>query len=184
MNHQPITSILSYLQEYLSFNWTELILIAFLYILFQLVCRQTANIFHQFWSFWHDDLYMVRILSLHFVVSPTSLSLQDYTNPEGDMLSDGSYPNGWIPIAESQQLASGALIKIRALGQDIVVVRDSNGIAHAMDPYCPHNGAHLGSGEVVRIHEQDCVRCPFHEWSFRVEDGACVDVPYAKDRSG
>lgn len=62
-------------------------------------------------------------------------------------------------------------------------MRDSKGEVHAMDPYCPHNGAHLGSGEVVKIHGEDCIRCPFHEWSFRAKDGICVDVPYAKDRS-
>lgn len=86
-------------------------------------------------------------------------------------------------MAETQQLSVGQLMKTQALNQDIVIIRDSKGKVHAIDPHCPHYGAHLGSGDVVQISGEDCVRCPFHEWSFRAEDGVCVDVPYAKDRS-
>ncbi|XP_074595407.1 cholesterol 7-desaturase nvd-like [Brevipalpus obovatus] len=164
MYHHITSNASNFLDKYSSLNWIQLIFITSSYLVLQSVYRRLVDIFHRFRSFWYDDL------------------LKDYTNSEADKLNDGPYPNGWIPVTESQQLASGAVIKVHALGRDIVLVRDSNGKVHAMDPYCPHNGAHLGSGEIVEIRGEECLRCPFHEWSFRVEDGVCIDVPYSKDR--
>ena len=46
-----------------------------------------------------------------------------------------------------------------------------------LDAYCPHLGAHLGVGGKV---EGDNIRCPFHNWCWSGESGACVDIPYAK----
>ncbi|XP_030379925.1 cholesterol 7-desaturase isoform X2 [Scaptodrosophila lebanonensis] len=44
------------------------------------------------------------------------------------------------------------------------------------DAYCPHLGANLGiGGRVVG----DNIVCPFHQWSFRGTDGACINVPYS-----
>ncbi|XP_074595404.1 cholesterol 7-desaturase nvd-like [Brevipalpus obovatus] len=108
--------------------------------------------------------------------------IEDYRESRDDQRISGSIPNGWMPVVESQKLTNGSVLKACVNGKDIVLLRDSNGTVHAMDPYCPHNGAHLGFGEVVKIKGSDCIKCPFHEWSFRAEDGVCVDVPYAKDR--
>lgn len=88
-----------------------------------------------------------------------------------------------MPVVETEELVHGIILKVKAYGREFILIRDSKGKAHAMDPYCPHNGAHLSSGEIVQIRGEDCIRCPFHEWSFRAADGLCVDVPYAKDRS-
>lgn len=96
---------------------------------------------------------------------------------------NGIYANGWVPVTETDKLETGKILRVRALDQDIVLMRDSDGKVHAMDPYCPHNGAHLGSGNVIQIRGEDCIQCPFHEWSFRAKDGVCVDVPYSRDRS-
>ncbi|XP_074594471.1 cholesterol 7-desaturase nvd-like isoform X2 [Brevipalpus obovatus] len=129
---------------------------------------------------------MLRKLLYHFYHALYRLFFgdlcMDSTDADKNLNDTGPYPNGWIPVAETQQLVKGQIMKTQALGQDIVLMRDSNGKVHAMDPYCPHNGAHLGGGDVVKIRGEDCIRCPFHEWSFRAEDGVCVDVPYAKDR--
>ncbi|XP_074594472.1 cholesterol 7-desaturase nvd-like [Brevipalpus obovatus] len=125
-------------------------------------------------------LLKITYCGLRFIL--TDDLCKDYTTEEGNRLSDGPYPNGWMPVAESEQLNIGTVLKVRVRDRDFVLVRDSNGKVHAMDPYCPHNGAHLGGGDVVKIRGEDCIRCPFHEWSFRAEDGVCVDVPYAKER--
>ncbi|XP_074595408.1 cholesterol 7-desaturase nvd-like [Brevipalpus obovatus] len=106
---------------------------------------------------------------------------QNFVDPNADQFTIHPNPNGWAPIAETEQLGRGKVLKVRALGREFVLVRDLKGEIHAMDPYCPHNGAHLGGGEVLNIRGEDCLRCPFHEWSFRVKDGVCIDVPYAKD---
>ncbi|XP_074595406.1 cholesterol 7-desaturase nvd-like [Brevipalpus obovatus] len=147
-------------------NLTFLDLLAVLICLFVAhFLRKIINyVYHQFQFVFIDDLF------------------KDFSRPDIQPQPDGLYPNGWMPVAEKEQLATGAVLKVRALGRDFVLMRDSNGKVHAMDPYCPHNGAHLGGGDLVKIRGEACIRCPFHEWSFRAEDGVCVDVPYAKDR--
>jgi len=50
-----------------------------------------------------------------------------------------------------------------------------------MDAYCPHLGANLGVGGLVR---GDCIECPFHLWKFRGIDGECVNIPYSKNGTG
>ncbi|XP_074598605.1 cholesterol 7-desaturase nvd-like isoform X1 [Brevipalpus obovatus] len=107
---------------------------------------------------------------------------RDYSEPRKDAKCNGPYPNGWIPATESYQLAPGGMKTVEMCGKQILITRDSDGKVHAMDTYCPHNGTDLGTGQMVRIKGEDCIRCPFHDWSFRVKDGECVDIPYAKDR--
>ncbi len=47
-----------------------------------------------------------------------------------------------------------------------------------MDAFCPHLGTNLGvGGKVVDVCGQDCIRCPFHGWTFRGKDGICNKVP-------
>ncbi len=85
-----------------------------------------------------------------------------------------SLPHGWFAVALSSELAPGEVRTVHYFGQDIVLFRGTSGAVAALDKTCPHLGAHLGGGTV----EGDCLRCPFHAWSFDVQ-GRCVDVPYA-----
>ncbi|XP_049516089.1 cholesterol 7-desaturase nvd 1-like [Dermacentor silvarum] len=86
------------------------------------------------------------------------------------------FPNGWVPLLESTDLRVNEVKPLTAIGQDFVVFRTADGVAHVLDAYCPHLGAHLGvMGRVVG----DCVECPFHGWRFQGETGACTHVPYA-----
>ena len=60
-------------------------------------------------------------------------------------------------------------------GMELVIYRGENNRVYVLDPYCPHNGGHLGvGGRVVG----NCLECPFHAWTFRGEDGKCVNIPY------
>ena len=86
------------------------------------------------------------------------------------------YPNGWFRVCESEQLGNGDVKPIHYFGEDFVLFRDEGGVAHVLDAYCPHMGAHLGHGGAV---EGDTLRCPFHAWRFDGK-GKCVEVPYAK----
>nr|XP_054919013.1 cholesterol 7-desaturase nvd-like [Dermacentor andersoni] len=86
------------------------------------------------------------------------------------------YPNGWFPIVESQELKVEQVKRVDVLGLELVAFRTEDGIAHVLDAYCPHLGAHLGvMGRVVG----DCIECPFHGWRFDANDGACTHVPYS-----
>lgn len=90
------------------------------------------------------------------------------------------YPNSWIQVAWSHELARGAVLPVRALGRELVLFRGEDGVASALDAYCPHLGAHLGVGGTVVGKE---LRCPFHGWHFD-GTGACTRIPYAKKIPG
>ncbi|MCA9625932.1 MAG: Rieske (2Fe-2S) protein, partial [Myxococcales bacterium] len=83
------------------------------------------------------------------------------------------FPTGWYAVAFSKDLAPGELTTVHYFDQDIVLFRTQAGEAVAVEPFCPHLGAHFGhGGEVVG----DTLRCPFHHWRFDSE-GRCVEVP-------
>lgn len=82
---------------------------------------------------------------------------------------------GWVHLGPSTDHKRGSVKTMRRFGKDIVVYRTSAGVLRAVDPVCPHLGAHLGDGDVVG----ECVRCPFHHWQFD-GDGEVADVPMAK----
>lgn len=67
------------------------------------------------------------------------------------------------------------------LGQNFVVFRTESGEVHIFDAYCPHLGANLGVGGIVK---DDCIECPFHQWSFRASDGECTNIPYSTSGFG
>ncbi len=85
-------------------------------------------------------------------------------------------PNGWFAVLRSAELDIGDIVTTKATDQDLVVYRDESGAVHIIDPYCPHMGAHLGGGLVLRDHLQ----CPYHGWEFGT-DGVCAAIPYAPE---
>jgi nitrite reductase/ring-hydroxylating ferredoxin subunit len=84
-------------------------------------------------------------------------------------------PNGWFIVAEAKDLLPGEVRSLYLFGRDVVLYRTAGGEPRMVDAHCPHLGAHLGVGGKV---EGECLRCPFHGWSFG-EDGQCVDIPYS-----
>ncbi|WP_298692809.1 Rieske 2Fe-2S domain-containing protein [uncultured Sphingomonas sp.] len=83
-------------------------------------------------------------------------------------------PFGWFAVAMSDEIAPGTLKTCKYFGTEVVVWRGEDGVLNAVDPYCPHLGAHLGLGEVIG----NDIRCPFHHWSFNGEGGV-TDIPYS-----
>lgn len=90
------------------------------------------------------------------------------------------YPNGWIPILESRAIEPNQVKSVLAFGLELAVIRGAAGRAFVIDAYCPHLGANLAVGGVVHRNEcnEECIQCPFHGWSFRINDGQCSSVPY------
>jgi phenylpropionate dioxygenase-like ring-hydroxylating dioxygenase large terminal subunit len=87
-------------------------------------------------------------------------------------------PNGWFVVAESRELAPGEVKSLYAFGRDLVLFRTETGEPRMIDAYCPHLGAHIGTGGRV---DGDGIRCPFHGWRYDGASGRCTDIPYAKD---
>jgi phenylpropionate dioxygenase-like ring-hydroxylating dioxygenase large terminal subunit len=80
----------------------------------------------------------------------------------------------WIPAAFSNQIADldGAPIRVRLLGENLVLFRDTEGRIGLLDERCPHRNASLFYGR----NEECGLRCVYHGIKFDV-DGKCVDVP-------
>ncbi len=80
----------------------------------------------------------------------------------------------WQPVLLSSELAGpdGPPVRVRALGEDLVAFRDTNGRIGLIDAFCPHRRAPLFYGR----NEQCGLRCVYHGWKFDA-DGNCVDLP-------
>jgi len=81
------------------------------------------------------------------------------------------YINFWYPTCTSSALTDKPL-KQRMLGQDFVLFRDEDGVAHCLSNTCTHRGGSLAAGQV----KGDCLECPYHGWQFD-GDGRCRLIP-------
>jgi phenylpropionate dioxygenase-like ring-hydroxylating dioxygenase large terminal subunit len=85
-------------------------------------------------------------------------------------------PFGWFAVARSDELEPGEILPLEYCETEFVLWRGEDGIARALDAYCPHLGAHLGYDSAVIGND---LRCPFHHWQFTGE-GVVTNIPYAK----
>jgi phthalate 4,5-dioxygenase oxygenase subunit len=79
----------------------------------------------------------------------------------------------WIAACLSEEVAEpdGPPVKVRLLGEDLVVFRDSKGRVGVLDEYCSHRRASL----VFARNEECGLRCLYHGWKFDV-DGNVVEM--------
>ena len=93
---------------------------------------------------------------------------------EGDTAMGGIMRSHWIPACMSEEVAErdGKPARVRLLGEDMVVFRDTEGRIGAIDEFCRHRGASLAFGR-----NEDCgLRCLYHGWKFDV-NGNVLDMP-------
>jgi phthalate 4,5-dioxygenase len=111
------------------------------------------------------------------------------TAEENDLLCrvEGDAPMGqlmrrhWIPACMSEEVAErdGTPVRVRLLGEDLVVFRDSKGRLGVLDEYCPHRRASLALGR----NEKCGLRCLYHGWKFDV-DGNVLEMSSEPADSG
>jgi phthalate 4,5-dioxygenase len=97
---------------------------------------------------------------------------------EGDTAMGGIMRAHWIPACMSEEVAErdGKPARVRLLGEDLVVFRDTDGRLGAIDEFCRHRGASLAFGR-----NEDCgLRCLYHGWKFDV-NGNVLDMPSEPD---
>ena len=79
----------------------------------------------------------------------------------------------WQPVALSEELPSGgAPLKVKILGEDLVLFRDDKGRAGLLGIHCSHRGTNLSYGRV----EVGGLRCLYHGWLYDIE-GRCLEQP-------
>ena len=85
------------------------------------------------------------------------------------------FTNVWY-VAETSDKVTDRPVRVRMLGRDFVLFRDSSGNAVCLSGVCPHRGADLSQG---KCEPDGTVGCPFHAWRFD-GDGQCAAIPYLK----
>lgn len=83
---------------------------------------------------------------------------------------------GWYWALKSSDLKTKKTKHLNFMGKELALYRGEDGVARAVDAYCPHMGAHLAEGYV----EEKSVRCFFHAWKFD-ENGELTDIPCRKE---
>ena len=79
----------------------------------------------------------------------------------------------WQPIALSADvLADEAPVAVKILGEDLVLLRDTDGKPGLIGRHCAHRGADLRYGRV----EAGGLRCLYHGWLFD-RQGRCLEQP-------
>jgi phthalate 4,5-dioxygenase oxygenase subunit len=111
------------------------------------------------------------------------------TAEDNDLLCrvEGDAPMGqimrrhWIPACLSEQVveSDGKPVKIRLLGEDLVVFRDSDGRLGVLDEYCPHRRVSLAYAR----NEECGLRCLYHGWKMDVE-GNVLEMASEPPESG
>jgi phthalate 4,5-dioxygenase len=85
----------------------------------------------------------------------------------------------WLPFMYSWEVEPDAdPQRVRLLGEDLVVFRDTNGRVGLFEEGCPHRLSSLFFGR----NEECGLRCVYHGWKFDV-DGNCVDMPTEPNNS-
>jgi phenylpropionate dioxygenase-like ring-hydroxylating dioxygenase large terminal subunit len=80
----------------------------------------------------------------------------------------------WIPVVPSTDIAEpgGRPLRIKLLGEDLVLFRTRGEKVGLIGAYCPHRLAPLYFGRV----EDDGLRCPYHGWKY-APSGKCIEMP-------
>ena len=70
----------------------------------------------------------------------------------------------WIPVVPTAHLKEpgGRPLRVRLLGEDLVLFRTSAGTVGLIGAFCPHRLAPLYFGRV----EADGLRCAYHAWKY------------------
>lgn len=79
--------------------------------------------------------------------------------------------NNWYAACGGSELGQEP-VRVRMLGCDFVLFRDSAGAAHCLSDVCCHRGASLAIGK----RRADLIICPQHGWEFDCS-GRCVRIP-------
>ena len=78
----------------------------------------------------------------------------------------------WHPVAGTAEMANRWTMRIRILGEDLVLYKNRAGGSGLIAERCPHRGVSLAFG----IPTEGGIRCAYHGWMFDA-GGRCLDQP-------
>jgi 5,5'-dehydrodivanillate O-demethylase len=78
----------------------------------------------------------------------------------------------WIPFAAEAQLWDNPVRKVRILGEDLILYKNTKGGLGLVGERCLHRCVDMQWG----IPDEEGLRCPYHGWLYD-ETGACIERP-------
>jgi 5,5'-dehydrodivanillate O-demethylase oxygenase subunit len=78
----------------------------------------------------------------------------------------------WHPVAGVVEMEERWTMRVRILGEDLVLFKNRSGAFGLIGEACPHRRASLAYG----IPTEDGIRCPYHGWKFD-GTGRCLEQP-------
>ena len=85
----------------------------------------------------------------------------------------------WWAVARSEEVTSKKPLSVDIGDQPVVLWRDNQGIARALEDRCPHRRAPLSLG---CIRDNGLIQCGYHGWSYDGESGRLKEIPNMKDQ--
>jgi nitrite reductase/ring-hydroxylating ferredoxin subunit len=83
----------------------------------------------------------------------------------------------WWAVARSEEVTNAKPINVDLGDQPVVIWRDANGIARALEDRCPHRRAPLSLGCILG---NGMIQCGYHGWTYDGETGHLKDIPNLK----
>jgi phenylpropionate dioxygenase-like ring-hydroxylating dioxygenase large terminal subunit len=81
--------------------------------------------------------------------------------------------NFWYLAVPGERLRRGETVAVTLLGEPVLIGRNHDGAIFAFLDLCPHQGMPLR----YATFKEGALRCCYHGWKFRVEDGRCIEIP-------
>ncbi|MDZ5447305.1 Rieske 2Fe-2S domain-containing protein [Micromonospora sp. 4G57] len=89
--------------------------------------------------------------------------------------------DGWHSLADMATLPQRQLVTRAVDDVSVILYRHGDEVTVMLER-CPHQSGPLGQGEVQEIDGHDCVVCPWHGSTFRLNGGEVVHGPSANDQ--
>ena len=83
----------------------------------------------------------------------------------------------WIYAGRVNDLQPLIVRRLAVAGQNLIILKDTNGAISCFHNTCRHRGAELCQADDTRLKSR-LISCPYHEWSYDLQ-GRLVRVPYA-----
>ena len=80
----------------------------------------------------------------------------------------------FVRAAGTTEIKAGTGLTVEVNGTSLAIFNVS-GTFHAIDNTCVHRGGPLGEGDL----DGEVVTCPWHQWSYNVTTGKCINSPAA-----
>ncbi|MFJ8579005.1 Rieske 2Fe-2S domain-containing protein [Micromonospora sp. NPDC093277] len=88
---------------------------------------------------------------------------------------------GWHPLGDMSTLPQRQLVTREIDEVSVILYRHGDDVTVMLER-CPHQSGPLGQGQVQQVDGHDCVVCPWHGSTFRLNGGEVVHGPAANDQ--